>query len=105
MNAHERRQAIWEKLCVRRQDTAQNLAVEFGVSRRTIWQDINQLTLTHPLETNCGRYGGGVKIADWYQPTRTRLCPKQIALLKKVAPSLQGEDLTVMNSIISQFTP
>ncbi len=43
--------------------------------------------------------------SDWYHPTRTTLCPEQVALLKKLAPSLQGDDLAVLNSILSQFAP
>lgn len=105
MRASERRQAIWEALCHRRQDTAPNLAAEFGVSERTIWYDIEQLTLSYPIETVCGRHGGGVKVADWYHPTRASLCPKQAALLKKLAPGLDEGDLSVLNSIISQFSP
>jgi hypothetical protein len=31
------------------------------------------------------------------------LSPEQAALLKKLAPSLEGHDLEVMNSIINQF--
>ena len=77
----------------------------FGVSLRTIWYDIEQLSLSYPIETVCGRYGGGVKVSDWYRPARSTLCPEQMALLKKLAPSLQGDDLAVMNSIISQFAP
>ena len=105
MGPAERRQAIWTVLCKRRHDTAANLASEFGVSQRTIWYDIEELMLTHPIETVCGRYGGGVKLPDWYHPTRTTLCPEQVALLKKLAPSLQGDDLAVLNSILSQFAP
>ena len=105
MRPSERRQAIWETLCHRRQETAQNLASEFGVSVRTVWYDIEQLSLSYPIETVCGRYGGGVKVSDWYRPSRSTLCPEQIALLKKLAPSLQGDDLVVMNSILSQFAP
>lgn len=105
MKPAERRQAIWEALRKRRHDTAAHLASEFDVSQRTIWYDIEELTLTHPIETACGRCGGGVKLPDWYHPTRTTLCPEQVALLKKLAPSLQGNDLAVMNSILSQFAP
>lgn len=82
-----------------------NLASEFGVSEKTIRRDVEELMCSHPVETVRGRYGGGVKVSDWYHPTRSTLCPEQIALLKKLAPSLQGKDLTVMNSIFSQFAP
>ena len=105
MRPSERQMAIWELLCRKRQATAQSLAYEFGVSTRTIWRDIEQLTLSYPLETVRGRYGGGVKIADWYHPTRSSLCPEQMQLLKRMAHFLHGDDLTIVNSIISQFAP
>ncbi len=105
MSVNERRQAIWHLLCQRRRDTIRNLATEFGVSPRTIRYDVEALTLSYPLETVRGRYGGGVKLADWYQPTRNTLCTEQMVLLKKMATSLSSDDLTVMNSIISQFAP
>ena len=105
MDTSERRRAIWSALCQRRHDTIQNLAAEFNVCPRTIRYDVDVLSLSHPLETIRGRYGGGVKLPDWYHPTLTTLCPEQVALLKKLAPSLQGDDLAVMNSILSQFAP
>lgn len=103
MSPGERRKAIFEALCMRRQDTVDNLAHEFSVSEKTVRRDIEELTLSYPVETVRGRYGGGVKIADWYRPNRSTLSPEQMALLKKLAPSLSHADLTVMNSIISQF--
>ncbi len=105
MTTNERRQQLLEVLCRRRHDTTENLAAEFGVSERTIRRDIEELTLSYPIETVCGRYGGGVKVADWYHLDRKTLSPEQTALLKKLAPSLQGNDLAVMNNIISQFAP
>ena len=105
MSPNERRQRLIEVLCQRRQDTMANLAEEFGVNERTIRRDIEVLTLSYPLDTVCGRYGGGVKVADCYHLNRKVLSPEQAALLKKLAPSLQGADLAVMNTIISQFSP
>ena len=105
MNVKDRRQDIWMALLERRHDTIQHLATEFNVSPRTIRYDIEALSLTHPIETVCGRYGGGVKVSDGYHPSQNTLSPEQMALLKKLAPSLEGNDLVVMNSIISQFAP
>ena len=51
LKANERRQKILEILCVRRQETMENLAQEFNVTTRTIWNDIEELTLAHPIET------------------------------------------------------
>ena len=61
---NDRQQQIINLLCQRRSDTVQNLAAELGVCERTIRRDIEELTLTHPLETVRGRYGGGGKIVD-----------------------------------------
>jgi len=101
----ERRQAIFELLCKRRHEKIENLMFAFSVSRRTIIRDIEVLTLTYPIETIRGRYGGGVKVADWYHPNRLSLCSEQMQLLKKLAPALEGDDLSIMNSILSQFSP
>ena len=104
MSANERRKQILDLLCQRRRDTVQNLATEFGVCERTIRRDIEELTLTYPLETARGRYGGGVRMADWYFQNRPKLSPKQTALLKRLAVGLYGEDLNEMNQILARFT-
>ena len=104
MSPNERRNSIYAELRAQRHLTVGYLAEKYAVSEKTIRRDIEELTLTHPIETVRGRYGGGVKLADWYHPMQTTLSPKQIALLKKLAPSLEGDDLAVMNSILSQFT-
>ena len=103
MDAVERRQQILELLCQRRKDTMQNLAAEHGVSERTIRRDVEILTRSYPLETVCGRYGGGVRVADWYHLDRQRMSPKQTALLRRLAADLRGEDLEVMEQILLKF--
>ena len=103
MDAVERRQQILELLCRRRKDTMQNLASELGISERTIRRDVEILTRTYPLETICGRYGGGVRVADWYHLDRPQMSPKQTELLRRLAGDLQGEDLELMEQILSKF--
>lgn len=103
MDAVERRQQILELLCQRRKDTMQNLAAELGVSERPIRRDVEILTRSYPLETVCGRYGGGVRVADWYHLDRQRMSPKQTALLRRLAADLRGEDLEVMEQILLKF--
>ena len=103
MDAVERRQQILELLCQRRKDTMQNLAAELGVSERTIRRDVEILTRSYPMETVCGRYGGGVRVADWYHLDRQRMSPKQTALLRRLAADLRGEDLEVMEQILLKF--
>ena len=99
----ERRKEILNILCKKRFEKIENLANEFGVSVRTIKYDIEELTLAHPLETVRGRYGGGVKVTDGYYIGRKYLRPSQQELLKRLAVNLSGDDLTVMNSIFSDF--
>ena len=103
MTPSERREAILNVLCKRRQDTVENLAHEFGVSVRTIKYDIEERTLAHPIETVRGRYGGGVKVAEGYYLGRKYLKPNQQELLKKLSEQLSGNDLEVMNSILRDF--
>lgn len=103
MGAAERRQLILDLLCQRRRETISNLAEELGVNERTIRRDVEMLTLRYPIETVCGRYGGGVRVADWYQQDRRRLTPRQTALLRRLAVGLQGEDLEDMKQILTQF--
>ena len=78
---NDRHQKIINLLCQRRSDTVQNLAADLGVCERTIRRDIEELTLTYPLETVRGRYGGGVRVADWYFQDRPKLSPKQLSLI------------------------
>ena len=104
MRTDERRAAIMKVLTARRQDKISNLAAEFGVTTRTIKTDIEELTLVYPLVTVRGRYGGGVKVEDWYHPGRKTLSPVQAQLLKKLATSLTGKDLQIMNSIFTDFS-
>ena len=105
MSPNERRNNIYAELRAQRHLTVDYLAEKYAVSTKTIRRDIDELTLTYPIETVRGRYGGGVKLADWYHPSKKTLAPEQMALLKKLAPSLEGNDLVIMNSIISQFAP
>ena len=89
-------------LCDRRYETANNLAALFGVTARTIRNDITALSCTYPIQTICGRYGG-IQVASWYHPYRQELSPQQEALLRKLMVCLEGEDLTVMESILTKF--
>ena len=103
LRPNERREAILDRLCKRRQDTIDNLAAEFGVSRRTIRYDIEELSCAYPIESVKGRYGGGVRVADGYYLGRKYLKPTQQELLKRLSEQLSEEDLATMNSILSDF--
>ena len=110
MSPSERRQRLLEVLCLRRHDTCANLAHEFNVCQRTIRYDIEALMCSYPIETVCGRFGGGVRVLDGYyyhhKPSHRRsLNQKQTALLRKLRGQLAGDDLDTINSILVQFAP
>ena len=49
MTASERRNAILEDLCMRRFERINNLAFQYGVTERTIRNDIMILSLEYPI--------------------------------------------------------
>ncbi len=112
MGTAERRIEIMRILCRRRHETILNLAKEFGVSTRTILRDIEALSVTEPIFTQCGRYGGGVYVTDDYSINRMYMTEKELSLLhklskyadKKVACELNAEENELLKSIISQYT-
>ncbi len=103
MNPWERRQKILEVLCLRRHDTYEGLAQEFNVSRRTIRRDIEILTCSYPLETVCGKYGS-VNVAECFHLDRRALNSAEITFLRRLAESLDGHDLEMLNRIIATFS-
>lgn len=105
MGPDERRNVIWHSLCSQRQVTARRLSIELGVSLRTVYRDLEILSLTYPIESIRGRYGGGYKLCDWFFPKRTTLCKEQVTLLKQLALSACQEEARVLCSILTQFSP
>ena len=75
------------------------------MNERTIRRDLLELGCAYPIETVRGRYGGGVKIADWYHRDRRYLSPEQADVLKRLTSLAEGHDLDVLNGILSQFAP
>lgn len=99
----ERRQSILEVLCLRRFDTIDHLADEFGVSRRTIRYDLEVLQCSYPIETVKGG-GGGVRVMDGYYIGMKYLNSGQAALLEKLSETLSGDELLMMQSILKTFS-
>ena len=102
MTASERRRRILEKLCVRRHDTRENLAVEFDVSERTIERDVLTLSLDYPVYTLQGN-GGGIYVEDWYRLDGKYLSDEQSELLEALLMLLSGKQAEVMQSILKEF--
>lgn len=105
MNLFERRNAIMRTLQRERRTTVASLAKKFEVSERTIYSDITALSPDQPIQTVRGCYGGGVELADWFRPNAHTLSPRQEELLRRLKPTLAGNDLIVLNSILVQFSP
>lgn len=105
MSAENRRIAIWHTLCCCRHVTIQQLADKYQVCPRTIRYDIEALSPLYPIETVRGRYGGCVRLADWYVPGSRLLSPAQMDFLLSLAQSLTGEDAVMMSSILHALVP
>ena len=106
----ERRSEILRILCRRRHETLENLAAEFGVSERTIRRDVEALSLSEPVYTQTGRYGG-VYIMDGYSMERMYMNEQELAVLRKLSQVsaknrsiLTTEERKVLDSIISLYT-
>lgn len=84
LETSKRRSEIITYLCQHRFSTVGNLANEFGVSERTIRRDIEFLSLSEPIYTQSGRYGGGVYIMDNYYSNRGYFTKEEVILMKKI---------------------
>lgn len=110
MGTTERRNEILKRLSRRRRDTISNLASEFGVSKRTIRRDIDEMSLSVPIYTQTGR-NGGIHMLDGYSMERVYMNDDELGLLKKISRLaertsglLTAEDQTLLRSIISSYT-
>ena len=112
MGTAERRREILRTLCRRRHETISNLAEEFGVSTRTISRDLEVLSITEPIYTQCGRYGGGVFVTDDYAMSKMYMTETELSVLQKVASFVESQaicilskdECRVLRNIISQYT-
>lgn len=100
---NDRRMQILEALIGRKSDTMAHLAEEFGVSRMTIFRDIQVLSCSYPIITRVGG-SGGVSLTDGYRLGMKYMTGSQTALLKRLSETLTGEDLLTMHSIIRTFS-
>ena len=101
MTANERRKALLEALCARRRDTRENLAKEFGVSKRTIEYDVLVLSCRYPIDTKRGK-GGCIFVADWFDLHKGYWTDEQYELLQKLNTELIGKDKQILQSILKK---
>ena len=112
MGTAERRREIMRVLCRRRHETVKNLSFEFGVSERTILRDIGVLSITEPIYTQCGRYDGGVYVAEGYKTDRMYMTDSELTVLNKLLHTakqgsvcnLSASETKTLETLISQYT-
>ena len=102
MTASERRNAILEDLCMRRFERINNLAFQYGVTERTIRNDIMILSLEYPIYTVQGN-GGGIYVDKNFRLGRVYLKNEQQELLERLLPGIDGKDAEVMKEILKTF--
>lgn len=104
--------AMLKLLCRRRHEKIANLAQEFGVSERTVRRDIEVLSLSEPIYTQAGRYGGGVYVMDDYFMDRMYFKDSEAAVLNKllereesgVGRMLSLSEISVLKNLIADYT-
>ena len=101
-SALERRQQMLEYLSDHRSTTYSELASEFGISRRTVVRDIEELTCSAPIYTVQGN-GGGIRVADGWYISRRYLHDKHEEVLRRLLPGLQPDDQKAINEILLAF--
>jgi predicted DNA-binding transcriptional regulator YafY len=112
MSAAERRWTLLKLLCKRRYDKIANLATEFGVSEKTIRRDISILSITEPIYTVSGRYGGGVYVVEGYYFDCNYFNENQILLIKSIIEKrvksnpidISDNELSELNSLLNEYT-
>lgn len=72
-------------------------------SHTAIRRNVDVLSTSYPIVTLRG-HGGGIKLADWYEPGKIQLTAAQMDLLLRISKTLTGSDAHIMRSIISQFS-
>ena len=100
--AISRRQKVLEYLYEKKNVTLNELANKFEVSKMTIRRDIDSLSQSTPIYTTEGN-GGGIHLSKDFELRYNHLSMKQAALLRKLAVTLQGDELITMQSIIASF--
>lgn len=102
MRPNDRRRKILELMNLRRHETMQHLAEEFGVSRLTIYRDFLTLAEEYPFIHTLGR-GGGVSLPDGYYLSRKYLSAKQADVIRRNLDKVSVEDREIFRSILYDF--
>ena len=103
VRATERRQALLELICERRQEKIDNLAFELNVSKTTIYRDVMELSLSYPIYTVAGSHNGGVFVDDDYYLGKQYLSTEQQELLEAMLGKCDANQKKTMLAIIKKF--
>ena len=105
MNQYDRRKRILETLSFKKKATLSSLATTLNVSRRTIMNDIDVLSMTYPIRTVAGQNGGIFVDKDW-QYEEPYLSTEQLKFLHKFleSPRNSKSDKKIAESIIIKFS-
>ncbi len=104
MNAAERRDEIKSILIAERKMTAAELAIKFGVTVRTIENDIQALSLLYPIYTKPG-VGGGVFMSEDYNPYINSLSRNELQTLKEIYQIVDSRYKATLLQIMRKYGP
>lgn len=104
MNVWERRNEIISILTVKRHVTVTELAEEFGVTARTIENDIQALSRGYPIYTKPG-VAGGIFMLENYTPYINSLTTKELKTLKEVYEGAEERHKETLLQIIYKYGP
>lgn len=111
LNVADRRERLVRILILRGHATLSQLSAELGVTERTIMRDVDALSISTPIFTIVGRYGG-IYIDKSYIKNQPKLKDCEIALLEKIAQdiektsfcSLNYNELKLLQEIINTYS-
>ena len=102
MVAADRRMEIISILAVSSHVTSNELAQEFGVTRRTILHDVSALLYGYPIYTKLGE-GGGIFIMDSYKPyCNTHTLSEQEKLMEMYAKA-EGKEKEILKRVLRKY--
>lgn len=103
LTTYERRENIKAILLKKRFSTAQELADIFGVTQRTIFNDIVFLSSRIPITTKVGG-GGGIFLDSDFEPPKEWLNAEEENLLLRLSETLSKKDKLIIHNIINKFS-
>jgi len=103
-SANERRRKILAVISIRRHDIVENLAYEFCVSKKTVFRDVDILSLEHnPIYALPGRHGG-IFMVEGCNEGKKYLEIDEKNLLVRLLDFVEPNDRVILLRIIRTFS-